>query len=309
VLKTLRGEIYLFFGALLFAFNGIIAKIVLVDSLSAWRLTQIRTGGAFVLLFAFHFLFRRHELRTTKSELPWLIAFGIVGVTLVQAFYFVAIERMYVGVALLIEFTAPIWILIFLRFVLKKRVPAALWYAIVLSFSGLLMITQIWNGLSLDRLGLIAALFDALSLAAYFLIGDKLGKAKSTGAIMTWGFGVTSLFLLFVLPLWSYPTEVFSKEMNLLGRFESQTLPGWMLIAWIIVMGTILPYICVLNGLKLLSASTASVFGMIEPVLAGMFAWWWLSESLNGIQLIGCMVVIVGIFIADKARSNTQAHQ
>ncbi|NCZ73821.1 MAG: EamA family transporter, partial [Actinobacteria bacterium] len=120
MLKALRGEIYLFVGALLFAFNGIIAKIVLVDGLSAWRLTQIRTGGAFLLLFAFHFTFRRHELKTTKSELPWLIAFGIVGVALVQAFYFVAIERMYVGVALLIEFTAPIWILLFLRFVLKK---------------------------------------------------------------------------------------------------------------------------------------------------------------------------------------------
>jgi len=308
MLKTLRGEIYLFVGALLFAFNGIIAKIVLVDGLSAWRLTQIRTGGAFLLLFAFHFALRRHELKTTKSELPWLIAFGIVGVALVQAFYFVAIERMYVGVALLIEFTAPIWILLFLRFVLKKRVPAALWYAIILSFSGLLMITQIWNGLSLDRLGLVAAILDALSLAAYFLIGDKLGKTKSTGSIMTWGFGVTSLFLLFALPLWNYPTEVFSKDMNLLGRFENQTLPGWMLIAWIIVMGTILPYICVLNGLKLLSASTASVFGMIEPVLAGMFAWWWLSESLSGIQLFGCIIVIIGIFIADKARSKTEGH-
>ena len=308
MLKTLRGEIFLLLGALLFAFNGVIAKIVLDDGLSAWRLTQIRTGGAFLLLVAFHLLFRRHELKTTKSELPWLIAFGIVGVALVQAFYFVAIAKMYLGIALLIEFTAPIWILLFLKFVLKKQVPAALWYAIFLSFSGLILITKNGDGASFNRVGLIAALLDALCLAAYFLIGDKLGKNKSTGAIMTWGFGITSLFLLFALPLWSYPTEVFSKEMDLLGRFESQTLPGWILIAWIIVMGTILPYICVLNGLKLLSASTASIFGMIEPVLAGMFAWWWLSQSLNAIQLAGCVVIIVGIFIADKARTKTQAH-
>jgi len=113
VLLKLRGEIYLLSGALLFSFNGIISKIVLVDGLSAWRLTQIRTGGAFVILFAIYFTFRRSELKTNRRELPWLIAFGVVGVALVQAFYFVAIERLYVGVALLIEFTAPIWILLF----------------------------------------------------------------------------------------------------------------------------------------------------------------------------------------------------
>lgn len=306
MLTKLRGEIYLFFGALFFAFNGIISKIVLIDGPSAWRLTQIRTGGAFLILLIFHLAFRRNELKTTRAELPWLIAFGVVGVAFVQAFYFVAIERMYVGVALLIEFTAPIWILIFLRFILKKHVPNSLWYAIVLSFSGLLMITQIWNGLSLDRLGLVAALVDALSLAGYFLIGDRLGKSKSSGAITTWGFGVTTLLLLFALPLWSYPTEIFTKNMKLLGRFDGYTLPGWVLILWIVTMGTVLPYLLVVSGLKILSASTASIFGMIEPVLAGIFAWWWLNESLNAIQLIGCLVVIIGIAIADRARQ--QAH-
>jgi drug/metabolite transporter (DMT)-like permease len=168
VLTKLRGEIYLLSGALLFSFNGIISKIVLVDGLSAWRLTQIRTGGAFVILFAIYFTFRRSELKTTKKELPWLIAFGVVGVALVQAFYFVAIERLYVGVALLIEFTAPIWILLFLRFVLKKHVPNSLWYAILLSFTGLLLITQVWSGISLFGDLEFQALFSSL----YYQLGN-----------------------------------------------------------------------------------------------------------------------------------------
>ncbi len=308
MLTKLRGEIYLFFGAFLFAFNGIISKIVLIDGLSAWRLTQIRCGGAFIILFSVFMLFKRSELKATRSELPWLIAFGAVGVTFVQAFYFVAIERMYVGVALLIEFTAPIWILLFLRFVLKKHVPNSLWYAILLSFSGLLMITQIWDGLSLDQIGLIAAFIDAFALAGYFLIGDRLGKTKSSAAITTWGFGIATAMMFFVLPAWRFPTDVFTKEMELLGRFSEYTLPGWALILWIVVMGTIAPYMFVVSGLKILSASTASVFGMIEPVMAGMFAWRWMSESLNGIQLIGCVVVIVGIFIADRARTKAGGH-
>jgi drug/metabolite transporter (DMT)-like permease len=96
--------------------------------------------------------------------------------------------------------------------------------------------------------------------------------------------------------------------MSLLGRFENYTLPGWALVLWIVVMGTIAPYLLVLAGLKLMSASTASIFGMIEPVLAGIFAWWWLNESLTTIQLIGCLVVLVGISIADRARNKAGAH-
>lgn len=303
MLTKLRGEIYLFFGAFLFAFNGIISKIVLLDEISAWRLTQIRTGGAFVILFTFFIIFKRHELKPTKAELPWLILFGFVGVAMVQALYFVAIERMYIGIALLIEFTAPIWILLFLRFVLKKHVPRGLWYAIALAFTGLLLITQIWSGLSVDQIGLLAAFFDALALAGYFLIGDLLGKTKSSGAIATWGFGVASLLLVFALPVWNFPVAALTSEMNLLGIFESYELPGWVLILWIVVMGTIAPYLLVISGLKILSASTASIFGMIEPVLAGMFAWWWLNESLTTTQLIGCVIVILGIGIADRARS------
>ena len=308
MLTKLRGEIYLFFGAFLFAFNGIISKIVLLDEISAWRLTQIRTGGAFLILFSFYIIFRRHELKPTKAELPWLLLFGLVGVTLVQALYFVAIERLYVGIALLIEYTAPIWILIFLRFVLKKHVPKGLWYAIALAFTGLLMITQIWSGLSVDQVGLLAALFDALALAGYFLIGDLLGKTKSSGAIATWGFGVASAVLFFVLPIWSFPFEALDNELSLLGRFEDYTLPGWALVLWIVVMGTIAPYLFVIAGLKLMSASTASIFGMIEPVLAGIFAWWWLSESLTTIQLIGGLIVLAGIAIADRARSKAGGH-
>ena len=68
-------------------------------------------------------------------------------------------------------------------------------------------------------------------------------------------------------------------------------------------MGTIVPYLLVVNGLKLLSASTSSVMGMAEPVLAGAFAWIWLSEKWNFIQLVGGVTVIIGIILADKARS------
>lgn len=305
MLARLRGEIYLILGATLFAFNGVVAKVVLAEGLSPWRLTQVRSGGAFLILITFFLLFKRHELRATRQEIPWLIAFGVVAVVLVQALYFVAIGRIYLGTALLIEFTAPIWILLFMRFVLKKQVDRLLWLALALSFSGLIVVTQVWRGLTLDGIGLLAAFLDSIALAGYFLIAEKLGKTK-TGAVMTvWGFGIGTLIMAFMMPLWSFPTEYFTVPMQLPGFLDQYSLPGWMLIGWVVVFGTLLPYLLVIAGLRILSASTASIIGILEPVLASLFAWWFLSEVLNNVQLAGAIVVVIGIYFANRARDRS----
>ena len=270
------------------------------------RLTQIRCGGAFIILGVYIFFRYREKLRTTRAELPHLAIYGIVGFLAVQALYFVAITRLHVSIALILEFTAPIWIVLWLRYVKKKSVPQLMWVAIFLAFSGLVLIAQVWKGRTLDPIGVIAALLDGIVLAAFFLIGEKLTQKRDVESLMVFGFGFASVGLAIAMPLWSYPTEIFTQVMNLQGRFATYSLPGWVLIAWIIIMGTILPYLLVVNGLKLLSASTSSVMGMSEPVLAGIFAWIWLSEKWGFIQLIGGIIVIVGIIMADKAR--TAAH-
>lgn len=303
MLKSLRAEGFLVFGALTFAFNGIIAKLVLTSGLSAWRLTQVRCTGAFVILLLYVLASRSASIRTSRAELPWLALYGVVGFAAIQTGYFIAISRMHISVALIIEFTAPIWIVLYIRFVRKKFVPKLMWLSIAMGFSGLLLVAQVWRGMTLDGIGVIAGFLDAFALASYFLLGEKLGAQRSTDTLTLWGLGFATLLWAIVTPLWSFPTKVFSQKINLLGAFNNYNLPGWVLILWIVVMGTIVPYISILHGLKQLSASTSSVIGMLEPVFAGAFAWWWLGEILTPIQLLGGAVVIAGIITADRARS------
>jgi drug/metabolite transporter (DMT)-like permease len=298
-----KGEILTLLGAIFFSFNGVIAKLVLTSGLSSMRLTQVRCGGAFIFLGTYIFLRHRDKLKAKKEDLPMLFAYGIIGFLLVQALYFVAIQRLNVSVALILEFTAPIWIVLWLRFVKHKVVPRLMWVAIFLAFGGLILIAQVWKGQTLDPVGVAAALLCGIVLATFFLLGEKLTAKRDVESLMVYGFGFASLGLAITMPLWSYPTEIFSKSMNLQGRFAAFDLPGWVLIAWVIIMGTVVPYMLVLKGLKLLSASTSSVMGMAEPVLAGVFAWIWLSETWNFIQLVGGVTVIIGIILADKARS------
>ena len=303
MLTRYKGEILTSLGAVFFSFNGVVAKLVLTSGLSSMRLTQVRCGGAFIFLGLYIFLRYRDKLNAKREDLPLLFAYGIIGFLLVQALYFVAIARLNVSVALILEFTAPIWIVLWLRFVKHKVVPRLMWVAIFLAFGGLVLIAQVWKGRTLDPIGVAAALLDGVVLAAFFLLGEKLTAKRDVESLMVYGFGFASLGLAIAMPLWSYPTEIFTQSMNLQGRFAAYKMPGWVLIAWVIIMGTIVPYLLVVKGLKLLSASTSSVMGMAEPVLAGVFAWIWLSETWNFIQLVGGVTVIIGIILADKARS------
>jgi drug/metabolite transporter (DMT)-like permease len=298
-----RGEFYLVMGALVFAFNGVISTVVL-EHISPFRLAQVRSIGAFVILLTITLIIARPTLKASKKQLPMLAAYGIIGFAAVQAGYFLGIQRgVPLSLVLIVEFTAPIWIALWIKYVRKMYVPASMWSAIALSLLGLILLAQVWNGLSFDLIGLLGALFSAFALTAYFLIGKSFGTSRTALSLTVWGLGMASLTWLISMPVWEFPFEVFTIDMDLKGVFAGNTLPGWLLILWIIVMGTIVPYLFVIAGLRLLSASTSSVIGMLEPVLAGVFAWIWLEQSWNGIQLIGAAVVLIGIYIADRARS------
>ncbi len=298
-----RGEFYLVMGGLVFSFNGVISTVVL-DHITPFRLAQVRSIGAFFILLAIALFIDRESLRAPKKLIPKLAAYGIIGFAAVQAGYFLGIQRgVPLSLVLIIEFTAPIWIALWIKYVRKIYVPASMWGAIALSLLGLILLAQVWNGLSFDLLGLLGALVSAFALTAYFLIGKSFGTSRSAMSLTVWGLGMASLAWSSSMPLWNFPFEVFTIDMDLQGVFAGNTLPGWLLILWVIVMGTIVPYLFVISGLRLLSASTASVIGMMEPVFAGIFAWMWLQQSWNGIQLIGAAIVLIGIYIADRAKS------
>ena len=302
MLKNLRHEIYLVFGSLFFAISSIPAKLAMESGLSAFRLTQIRTIGAFLVLFLYVYLKNKQSLRINRKELPILIAFGVFGFAAVNLFYFLAIQRLNVGVALIIEFTAPIWIALWMRFIQKKIVSKLMWWGLVIGLTGLVLIAQVWRGLTLDGLGVTFAVLDAFALALYFLVGEKLVGVKSSEATMAWGFGVSSAFFAIIQPWWTFPFAELGRVVELTGRLAGVSIPTYYLILWIIVLGTAVPYFLVLNGLRGLSAATSSSIGMLEPVFGGIFAWIFLYEKLNFTQSIGAVVVLIGIYLANRAR-------
>lgn len=298
-----RAEFLMISAAMGFALGGVAAKVLREADMDAFRLTQIRSTGAALILLTFALIKGRDQLRARRDELKDLILFGIIGVSAVTSFYFFAMKYLFVSVALIIEFTASIWIALYLRFVKKKHISPIMWLGIAFAFSGLILVSQIWSSSSLNPIGVLVAFADALALSYYFLTADRLSQTRSPLSLMTWGIGVAAIFWAIILPWWNFPFEYLTESYSLEGNLSGYNAPGWALILWIIIIGTVIPYLLTVTGIRELSAGTSSVIGMIEPIFAGVIAWVLLNEALSTIQLIGCAVVLLGIYLADKARA------
>ena len=300
-MSSRRAYFLLVSAALFYSINGIVSKWVMEAGLTPWRLTEVRTTGALIALTIYLAIKKQiPRLRPAKGEMKLLLLFGIIGIAAVQSFYFFSILRLHVSIALIIEFTAPVWIVLYLRFVKKVKIANSMWIGLAAAFIGLILVGEVWKGLTLNGLGVISSFLDALSLAAYFVLGRTLGKLRSTETMLVWGFGITAILYAIVQPVWSFPFHIFRTQIDLNGHFAGHHLPGWSLITFIILIGTILPYLCVLAGVKALSPQVASIIGMLEPVLAGVFGWVLLNETFSTIQLIGAVIVLIGIFIANE---------
>lgn len=143
--------------ACLFALNGTISKSLLMTGIDAARLSQIRVTGAFLVLLVVVAITRPAALRITKKELPVLLAYGVLGIGMTQYLYFVALETLPIGVALLIEFTAPIMVALWFRFGMKQHTRKLVWIALVMAVTGLTMVAQVWLGFTLNALGVTAS--------------------------------------------------------------------------------------------------------------------------------------------------------
>jgi drug/metabolite transporter (DMT)-like permease len=300
--RRLLGYSMVWIAAVLFAINGTVSKVILESGLSSLRLAQARSTGALIGLGALLLLVARRTLHVRVRELPFLLVFGIAGVAFVQWFYFLAIHRLPIGIALLIQYLAPLLVALWARFAMHEPVRRRVWAALVLALSGLALIVQIWQGLTLNGLGVAAALAAAVALAVYILSAERAVGRRDPVSLSLYGFLFAALFWAVVQPFWHFPVALVDREVSLLGNLAGVDLPVWALLGWMIVLGTIVPFALIAGALRHVSATSVGIVAMLEPVGATLVAFLWLGEQLEPSQLVGGAVVLAGILLAETAR-------
>ncbi len=296
------GYVMVMAAATLFAVNGTISKVVLESGVTPLRLTQARCAGALVGLGLIVLMTRPQSLRTNRRELAFLAVFGVCGVAFVQLFYFAAIERLEIGVSLLIQYTAPLLVALWARFVFKEHVRRRVWAALGLAFVGLSVMVDVWGGVPLDRVGVVLSFISACTFAGYLLLAEHAVGRRDPVSLLVYGFLFASLFWAVVQPWWSFPRDEVAETVSLLGNLAGTELPAWLLMLVIVVGGTIVPFILMVGSLQHLPATTVGMVAMLEPVLGALVAYLWLGETLAAQQLLGGAIVLVAIFLAQTAR-------
>lgn len=269
--------------ATMWAANGSIARFLLDDGVSASRLSQLRSAGSFLILLVVLLVWRRDLLRLDRRDVKEFAILGIAGLALVHAFYFAAIDRLQIGVALTVQYLGPVLLLLWLRFAHGRQLPARLWGAVLLSVTGCFFVVRAYDAGDLDGLGLAFAFGAAVTFAFYMLGSERAGQRYEPRTTLVWAFGFASLFWAVVQPWWSFP----------FGHFE--TTDALLQGLGVIVIGTLLPFLLIVTALRLLPASRAAVVATLEPVLAAIFAWIIHEETLAAVQIAGGCAVITAV--------------
>jgi drug/metabolite transporter (DMT)-like permease len=290
--------------AALFAVNGTVSKVVLGSGIGSVELTQVRSTGACVGFLAAVLVLRPWSLRVTWRELAFLALFGVTGVAFVQWFYFVAIRELPVGIALLIQYLAPLLVALFARYVLHEPVRRRIWLALGLALTGLALVVQVWDGLTLDGVGVAASLGAAFAYATYILMAEHetAGRGRDPASLSFYGFLFAALFWAVVQPVWQFPFDRLDDSVSLLGNLAGREAPVWLLMLFVVVIGTMVTFALITSALRHVSATRVGIAAMFEPVAASVVAWAWLGESFGAAQLIGGGIVLTGLLLAQTAR-------
>ncbi|MGH8774785.1 MAG: EamA family transporter [Jiangellaceae bacterium] len=298
-----RGYAYVTLAAVLFAVNASVSKVMLEAGVEPARLSALRCTGAAIGLGLILAAVAPGRLRVAARELPALAVLGVAGAALVQWLYFVAIDRLPVGIALLLEFTAPVLVALYTRVVRREDVRRRTWLAIGLALAGLALVAQVWRDTGLDPLGVAAGLGAAVCVATYLLVGGHSTASRDPASVAFYMFAFGALFWVVAKPWWSFDASPLAESATLLGALDPFTVPVWLGITWIVLLGTVAPYSLNLAALRHVGPTAAGVVGMSEPVLAALVAWAWLGQALTTVQIAGGAVVLAGIALAQRARA------
>lgn len=258
---------------------------------NSMEITAIRALSALIFLIILVLVKYRNEVNVQVKHLPLFIGTGIFSITFFNWCYFTAIEEMSISIAVILLYTAPMFVAVLSYFFLhesmnRKKILAIIGTIIGCAFvSG---ITDISNS-QITIFGLIVGLGSGLGYALYTIFSKIALKHYSPFSITLYTFIMASSFLIPFTQLWEkidsfFHTEVFLYSLGL-GLFP--TVGAYMLYT---------------TGLKYVEGSTASMLATVEPIAAFLLGVFVYSEVLSSFQIIGALLIIISVLFVNYER-------
>lgn len=279
-----------------FGLSGSLAKSLLDLGWSPSALVAVRILGAFVVLSVASVFMLRRTRWPDRRQSTKIIAYGLVAVAGAQLCYFSAVQYLSVGVALLLEYLAPVLLIGYHWVRTRQRPTGAVFVGAALSLAGLVLVLDLTSDVRISAIGVLWGLGAAVCLTGYFILSDDSGPRVHPLLLITGGTGIGGAAVLVLGLIGLLPLAAHTGTATLAG----QPMGWWVPMAGLILVTAAFAYLAGVIGVRRLGSSVASFVSLTEVIFAVTFAVILLGQHPSGTQLVGGVLVLAGIAVVQR---------
>lgn len=289
--RVASGLVLAILSAASFALSGPLAKGLIDTGWTAGAAVTARITIAAVVLAVPAALSLRGRWHLLRGNVGLVVAYGMIAVAGCQLAYFSSVARMDVGVAILIEFTSPLAVLVWMWTRHGQR-PGRLTIAgAVAALAGLLLVLDLFSGVDVDLVGVAWALGAMLGAAFYWIISADEDNGLPGLVLAAGGLSLGAIVLVVAGAVGIVPVAMSSDDV-LLGGAQ---VAWWIPVVALGVVTAAAAYVLGIAATRRLGSRLASFVGLSEAVTSVVFAWLLLDQAPATIQLAGGVLILLGV--------------
>jgi drug/metabolite transporter (DMT)-like permease len=304
--KPYRGYLYIATATFLWGIAATLGRAAFTGRLlpGGWALppidplilSQSRTTFSFLVLLSVLMISRRGPaLRLPKRDLLQTALLGVLGVAASNYFYYVAIQRANVATAITLQYTAPVWVLLYAVARKQQKLTLQRVGAVGLALAGIALVIEAFGsgGLRLGGPGVVAALLASFSFTFYNIGGHSILARYNRWTVLLYTIGSASLFWILVNSPWKIAAAHYSGGQ-------------WLFLLFFSLLSVLAPFSFYFAGLQHLEPTRAIVVSCLEPVFSIVIAALVLGEVMRPLQTLGIVLVLAAIVLVQRPESRAR---
>jgi len=289
--RTASGLVFALVSAITFGLSGALARPLMESGWSAGAVVLVRVGGAAVLVAPLGVLALRGKWGALRRNAGLVVTYGALAVAGAQFCYFSAVSHMQVGPALLIEYTAPAAVVIWLWLRQGQRPGPVTLVGAGLAALGLVLVLDLLSGADLSVPGVLWALAAMVGAATYFVISADESKGLPPLALAAGGLVVGALVLALLGLVGLLPLDRGSAPVT----YAEATVAPWVPLALLALVTAAVSYTTGIAAIRRLGSRLASFVALTEVLAGVVWAWLLLDELPRPVQLLGGVLILAGV--------------
>jgi drug/metabolite transporter (DMT)-like permease len=286
----IKSFIYIIAACALWGSSCLFVNAMAPYGLSTLQMMGARSAVAFIAIALYSLIFNRSTFKTSSKS---LLLFALVGLFIYAtgALYYASMVMTSVSTAVVLMYTAPIYVVIFSVIFLKERLTKLKLISIIIMLVGCTFVSGIIGGLRFDAIGILLGILSGLAYAGYNIVTKiSMQKGYAPTTCTLYGF----MFMTFV-------ALTFCEPQKTATIITQDPLPIISLFVALGLITSIIPYFLYTLALREIPAGTAASLGILEPMSATLFSIVFLGEKLTVLSIIGMLLILFAVFMLGKA--------